>query len=651
MAQASERAVLSAITASPGAARVLIVDDETHMVEFCSRALRAAGYEVFATSDIQTALNRLANDPFDLLLADIMMPGISGLELAARARAADPAIGIIIMTGHASMETLHESVQRGAADYLFKPFELDELRAAVDQALQKRQLQQETIRLRAVEQLLASSTALNGILEREELARVIVGRALEHARCDVGVLNLYTRMQSPSETLALPERWVLTPGGHEALLEAARSSGPLLIEQRGPLIANDTAIIDRAIAVALRTQGIVVATMLLGTSSGRPFATGTAEVIALLAHQAGTALRNANLYSELQEAYRSLSELDRLKGEFISIASHELRHPLSIVLGYASMVFKESNGSHREYAQRMIESANDIKKIVDDMVDLRNLDKKSSTLTFENCDLDILLRQAVTRLEPLSQEKQQSLQITIEQPLICRADREKLLLVYGNLLNNAIKFTPSRGTISVSAKRWARTQVVESARKAVVNSTFRYLSANPPVEWAVAAVCDTGVGIPRDEQERIFERFYQIADSLTREQGGTGLGLAIVRDLVTMHGGVIWLESQEGKGSCFYCALPLESVGESLHRSVDQIHGGRATPSLSPPLGKVQLSVVLTSSDHNTSGTDQNHSSLKPCLRVALSWHRPELPKGVSARLVTAVPPVAGSIPRSKTVS
>jgi signal transduction histidine kinase len=426
--------------------------------------------------------------------------------------------------------------------------------------LQKRQLQQETIRLRAVVQLLASSTALNGILQREELAQVILERALDHARCDVGVLTLYTRVESPAETITLPGRWVLTPGGHEAMLAAARSKEPLLIDQQGPLLANDSAVIDCALAVPLRTQDILMATMLLGTSSGRPFATGTAEVIALLAHQAGTALRNANLYGELQEAYRSLSELDRLKGEFISIASHELRHPLSIVLGYAGMVYKESSGSHREYAQRLIESANDIKKIVDDMVDLRNLDTKSSTLIFENCDLDILLRQVVTRMEPSSQGKQQTLSIKVEQPLICRADREKLLLVFGNLINNAIKFTPSHGTISIHAERWARTRVVEATRKAVANETFRRLSDNPPAEWAVVTICDSGVGIPRNEQERIFERFYQIADSLTREQGGTGLGLAIVRDLMKMHDGIVWVASQLGQGSCFFCALPLENT-------------------------------------------------------------------------------------------
>ena len=121
--------------------RILVVDDEQHMCDICTRTLRRGGYYVLATTDPKVAARELRVDQrFDLLLTDIKMPTMSGLDLAHIAREYDPAIAIIIMTGFASMENLQQSVQRGVADFLSKPFELEQLRLAVDQALHKRSI-------------------------------------------------------------------------------------------------------------------------------------------------------------------------------------------------------------------------------------------------------------------------------------------------------------------------------------------------------------------------------------------------------------------------------------------------------------------------------------------------------------------------------
>ncbi|MBC8077650.1 MAG: response regulator, partial [Chloroflexales bacterium] len=156
-------------------ARILVVDDEPQLCDICSRALRRANYDVVATTDANVALRELRAGPsFDLLLTDIKMPTISGLELAHFAREVDPAIAIIIMTGHTSEEHLRQAVQRGAADFMSKPFELEELRLAVDQALHKRRLLQDSMRLRSVERLLDSSEAINSTLDRDQLAQIIL---------------------------------------------------------------------------------------------------------------------------------------------------------------------------------------------------------------------------------------------------------------------------------------------------------------------------------------------------------------------------------------------------------------------------------------------------------------------------------------------
>src|SRR5919108_6200613 len=141
------------------------------MCDVCTRILQRGGYHVVATSDPRVAMRALRGEQrFDLLLTDIKMPAISGLDLARLARERDPSIAIIIMTGYASIENLHQSVQRGAADFIFKPFELEHLRLAVDQALHKRSILQDNLRLYALEQLFESSKALSTTLELSELA-------------------------------------------------------------------------------------------------------------------------------------------------------------------------------------------------------------------------------------------------------------------------------------------------------------------------------------------------------------------------------------------------------------------------------------------------------------------------------------------------
>jgi signal transduction histidine kinase len=141
--------------------------------------------------------------------------------------------------------------------------------------------------------------------------------------------------------------------------------------------------------------------------------------------------------------------------------------------------------------------------------------------------------------------------------VILDVDREKFLLVTGNLIENAIKFTPPGGRVHVEVVCWPHERLAAEIARAVANPTMRRLAGAAPATWALVRVKDTGIGIAREQQGRIFERFYQVASSLTREQGGTGLGLAIVCDLATLQCGVVWVESEEGRGSIFSFALPL----------------------------------------------------------------------------------------------
>src|SRR5215211_6482330 len=387
--------------AGPGAAaRILVVDDEPYMCDVCTRTLQRGGYQVTATSDPRAAEQMLRDDQhFDLLLTDIKMPSMSGLELALIARERDPAIAIIIMTGFATMENLQQSVQRGIADFLSKPFELDHLRLAVDQALHKRSILQDNLRLKTLEQLLESSKVLSATLELSEVAESLLHVSLRQSECRTGFLLLIEDRAAPVKVVPA------APGG--TLFEAGQAVAWQAFEQRQTILSTDTPIcaldgveLRRALAVPLRAQGNVSGILLLCDDRDSAFRPGIQESVTLLANHAGAALRNASLYGELEQAYQRVQELDRLKSEFISIASHELRTPLSIVLGYTMMVRDRSENEQRLYLERVMDSAQRIKDIVDDMVSLQHLDTGDTQLAADQVVLQDIVNNAIEHIRP-----------------------------------------------------------------------------------------------------------------------------------------------------------------------------------------------------------------------------------------------------------
>jgi signal transduction histidine kinase/CheY-like chemotaxis protein len=539
--------------------RILVVDDDLTICNLCSRKLRATGYDVVATGDANEAMRALhSGKPFDLLLADILMPEISGLELAQYAHSADPAIAVILMTGDASNEHLHQAARSDIADFLKKPFELDDLQQAVGQALHKRNQLRTSLRLQALEHLLYGSNAINATLDRWQLGRTILHTAMQSVDCPVGFLLIGDDQGRLNEILASDETWQISEPGYQAACEVYQNGQPRALQGGVELCRKAEAIAGYGLAVALQAQGQIAGVLLLCDTQDRCRQSGVREMIGLLANQAGTALRNAYHYGKLQDAYQQLQELDRLKSEFIAIASHELRSPLAIVLGYTMMLRDDNDGVCRQYAERVLDSARHIKDLVDGMVSLRHLELHNVRPVPEPCLLQALIEPAIERMTTLARQRDQELLAEISDPEVpLLADRDKLLIVLSNLISNAVKFTRPGGRVCVKAGIWPVAEV-QSALATAGSSPLADVPA-AVAHMVVVQVCDSGIGIPLREQTRIFERFYQIAESLTREHGGTGLGLSLVRDLVEVQGGVLWLNSTEGMGSTFAFAFPLRS--------------------------------------------------------------------------------------------
>jgi signal transduction histidine kinase len=256
------------------------------------------------------------------------------------------------------------------------------------------------------------------------------------------------------------------------------------------------------------------------------------QILTTLANQAAIAVENARLVAELHSAYNELNELDRMKTDFISIAAHELRTPLSVILGYAMFLKDDASGKMKEQLDIVLQSAMHLRSLIDDMLNLRQVDQGQATLELETFSIQDLVLSVVDEIRSIAEAKGLQLALSVpDEPLMIEADRSKLNIVLVNLLSNAIKFTDTGGRIGVRA------------------------GGDNDAAWF--AVWDTGIGIPLESQHRIFDRFYQVEPSLARHYEGMGLGLSIAREMVQLHQGHIKVDSVPGQGSAFTVTLPL----------------------------------------------------------------------------------------------
>jgi signal transduction histidine kinase len=242
---------------------------------------------------------------------------------------------------------------------------------------------------------------------------------------------------------------------------------------------------------------------------------------------------------QLEVALRELRQLEQLKSDFLANISHELRTPLTPIKGYLTLLRDENMGPLTAGQRRglaVIEASIDrLHKLIEELLAFVRIDRGRMQLRIEEVSAFQVAEAALARVAPAARERGHALDLEARPDLPrVLADREEIGRVLVLLLDNAVKFTPPGGRVALRARAVSR-------------------NGRAAVEFAVA---DTGIGIPEDRQERIFERFYQIDASATREHGGTGIGLAIVKQVVEAHGAIVRVESRPGQGSTFSFVLP-----------------------------------------------------------------------------------------------
>lgn len=245
--------------------------------------------------------------------------------------------------------------------------------------------------------------------------------------------------------------------------------------------------------------------------------------------------------AELQKALERVSELSQLKSNFVANISHELRTPLTHIKGYVELLVTESLGpltnEQRHALQVSQQSTGKLESLIEDLIMVSLASRGEMSVKQETVDICRLANLAIKSHAEHAQERGVSLgTITDENVPLVQADSQKIAWVLHQLVDNGVKFTPSEGRVVVSVKREGENLVIVS-------------------------VADTGIGIPANRLEDIFEPFHQLDSSATRRYGGTGLGLSLVRQIIEAHGSMLEVQSLEGHGSLF--KFPLLAASEA----------------------------------------------------------------------------------------
>lgn len=399
--------------------------------------------------------------------------------------------------------------------------------------------------VKKITRLVEISAILNSTLKPDLLLQTILDTAAELLECsDVSIL-LYDER---AEEL----RFAAATGTNKEQLEEipvpldSSIAGTIFTENRHLVINNVEQDprhydevgeqiqyqVDSLLGVPMRIKDRVTGVIEALNKQGGEFTEFDVSLLLVVASQAAISIHNAQLIQALQKANIELSQADKLKRDLMSVASHELRTPLGNILGYATLLHEEAAQQNKPLAESILRASTRLRAVLDDMANMNLLYTGEADLDLVPTTLQAVLDIAEEEVRNIFHEDYQEIEYDLPaEPIQLFVDLPKLSVVFVNLVENAIRFTPPEGEIKLKARQESDKVVIE--------------------------LSDTGQGIPEEELEKIFDVFYQKEDHMTRRYGGLGLGLSIARELVQLHKGRIWAESEgQGKGSTFHVVLP-----------------------------------------------------------------------------------------------
>lgn len=472
--------------------RILVIDDEARIRDACSLVLRDQGFEVEAAVDGDKGVEMIQDAHFDVILVDLMMPGLSGLEVLSIVREKHPDTVVIVITGYATLEHSIEAMKKGAFDFIPKPFTPDQLRTIVEKAIKYNRALQDIADTQSRLKTMVNGLA-DGVLASDRDRRVVLANHaflhyIGYHGESVNGLSI-DDLRVGEQLRSMIEETLLMPA--DTFTEITEE----LSWEKGD---------NKKIFLAKCT----------------PFRNRNGENIGTV-----TVLNDIT----------ALKELDRMKSDFVSLVSHEVRSPMNSLMMQVQVILDGLAGDltdkQREILTRAHGKMEGLSEMVSELLDLSRIESGLISQEKEQLDFTELLDEQIVFHSAGASKKDTSLDLDITGTLpVVFANKRGMEEVLTNLITNAIKYSPDGSRVLVSAR-------MEN-------------------EYLTIVIGDNGYGIPEEDLERVFDRFYRVKDENTRTQQGTGLGLSLVKSIVESHHGSIKVASKIGEGTTFTILIP-----------------------------------------------------------------------------------------------
>lgn len=545
--------------------RILVLDDEEIIRQLLKETLSARGYEVETAADGKTALELIKKSIFDLLITDVKMPGMSGLDVLREIKKTNPYLEVIVVTGYPTIEAAVDAIKMGAYDFICKPFDLPQFFPVVERCLDRQRLNIDRVKLNELNTLfelnrsIATGNTFDTILDKTlDLALDLVqaksgaiflfeNKSL-HLRITRGISGVIPDLAVPEKTGVLGTvRETVTP----AMFNTEQDYIKVYDQTDPDPLAQSGLLRFPFLAVPLRSPGDVLGVLAVFQKASEDYFTERERILlSILSGQGAVAVENYRLYQQLRGKIGMLEQtIDALHttqdqliqteklvsiGHLASGVAHEIRNPLSIVLMGLEFLGDPQNRDEKifqESVQKMKQSIHRANNIVVELLKF----SRSAKLQLNEVSLCKVLDDTLVLLN--NQARLDSIEIVKKfpaDPVMIMADATMLAQAFFNLFANAVDAMAKGGTLTVDV------------------SVCAVGSLDLPM--ATVKISDTGTGIAKENLSRIFNPFFT-----TKDPGkGTGLGLSIVHLILERHNGMISVESKENQGTTFTLQLPVK---------------------------------------------------------------------------------------------
>jgi len=493
--------------------RVLIIDDEKVIRDGVERSLSGRNFQIEKAGNGEDGIAMIEADGFDIVLLDLMMPGIDGFGVLEWIKEHKPQVEVIVITGFATVSKAVSAMKEGAFDFVGKPFTPDYIRIVVDRAVAKLQLEQETRQLRE-ERILT----LEAIQNEQSMLKTVFGCMVEA---------------------------VLITDPHSVVVHHNPAAIKMLDIQTDPVIGKPIAdsITERDVVQmvheAIDKRHVVSREFAPGTVSRRYLKAHCAPVISKGSDR-GNVLGSVVTFEDVS----THKEIDRMKSDFVAMVAHELKSPLASIeqMIYALQVNCEyealSNCS--KLHGRMTVRTRDLLRLIENLLNLSKLESGTVVFSLERTNGHEIIEDILEVAKPQAEAKHIDMKF---QPCSddwwFSIDYDHMRTAIMNIVSNAIKYTPEGGHIVIST----------SISGGFANLVFK----------------DSGIGIAKDDLPHIFDRFYRVKGKQTRHITGSGLGLSLVKEVVEAHQGYIDVSSNPDSGTVFTLSFPVADSTELVH--------------------------------------------------------------------------------------